>query len=311
MPGSAGMGDALPGVSWRHAARARRQGPPRRARPASRRARDGRRRAASCSPPIRRAACCSIRCTAWEPIQARLMALSSFNEKIRSLQRLLVGYADDVDIDTAGRILVPPRCAATRTSTSTSCSSGRATSSSSGTRRSGRPRPRRPSPSLPAACRPSSTASRSDRSWLDGTHVPVLLDEAVAALAVKPAGVYVDATFGRGGHARAILARSARADASSPSTATPRPRRLPRASRRTIADSFFAAPGFRNCPTSSPRLRSRRSTACCSISESPRRRSTTRRAAFPFATTVRSTCGWIRRAASPRPSSLPAPRCAN
>jgi MraZ protein len=45
---------------------------------------------------------------AWEPIQARLMSLSSFNEKIRSLQRLLVGYADDVDIDTAGRILVPP-----------------------------------------------------------------------------------------------------------------------------------------------------------------------------------------------------------
>ncbi len=45
---------------------------------------------------------------AWEPIQSRLMALSSFNEKIRGLQRLLVGYADDVDIDTAGRILVPP-----------------------------------------------------------------------------------------------------------------------------------------------------------------------------------------------------------
>ncbi len=45
---------------------------------------------------------------AWEPIQARLMALSSFNEKIRNLQRLLVGYADDVDIDTAGRILIPP-----------------------------------------------------------------------------------------------------------------------------------------------------------------------------------------------------------
>ena len=42
-----------------------------------------------------------------------------------------------------------------------------------------------------------------------GIHVPVLLDEAVAALAQKPAGVYVDATFGRGGHARAILARLA------------------------------------------------------------------------------------------------------
>jgi MraZ protein len=45
---------------------------------------------------------------AWEPIQARLMALSSFNAEIRGLQRLLVGHADDVDIDGNGRILVPP-----------------------------------------------------------------------------------------------------------------------------------------------------------------------------------------------------------
>jgi MraZ protein len=45
---------------------------------------------------------------AWEPIQSRLMALSSFNEKIRGLQRLIVGHADDVEVDAAGRILVPP-----------------------------------------------------------------------------------------------------------------------------------------------------------------------------------------------------------
>jgi MraZ protein len=44
----------------------------------------------------------------WEPIQAQLMALSSFDDRIRSLQRLLVGHADDVEIDAAGRILVPP-----------------------------------------------------------------------------------------------------------------------------------------------------------------------------------------------------------
>ena len=38
-------------------------------------------------------------------------------------------------------------------------------------------------------------------------HVTVLLDEAVEALAVRPDGAYIDATFGRGGHSRAILAR--------------------------------------------------------------------------------------------------------
>ena len=39
-----------------------------------------------------------------------------------------------------------------------------------------------------------------------GAHVTVLLKEAVEALSVKPGGVYLDATFGRGGHSRAILA---------------------------------------------------------------------------------------------------------
>jgi 16S rRNA (cytosine1402-N4)-methyltransferase len=37
-------------------------------------------------------------------------------------------------------------------------------------------------------------------------HASVLLPEAVAALAIRSAGIYVDATFGRGGHSRAILA---------------------------------------------------------------------------------------------------------
>lgn len=37
-------------------------------------------------------------------------------------------------------------------------------------------------------------------------HVPVMAHEAVAALAIKPDGIYVDGTFGRGGHSRLILA---------------------------------------------------------------------------------------------------------
>ena len=38
-------------------------------------------------------------------------------------------------------------------------------------------------------------------------HVTVLLHEAVDALAVRPDGVYVDGTFGRGGHSRLILSK--------------------------------------------------------------------------------------------------------
>jgi 16S rRNA (cytosine1402-N4)-methyltransferase len=37
------------------------------------------------------------------------------------------------------------------------------------------------------------------------THQSVLLHEAVAALAIKPDGIYVDCTFGRGGHSALIL----------------------------------------------------------------------------------------------------------
>lgn len=44
----------------------------------------------------------------WEPIEQKLMALSSFNARIRELQRRLVGYAEDVQMDASGRILVPP-----------------------------------------------------------------------------------------------------------------------------------------------------------------------------------------------------------
>lgn len=38
-------------------------------------------------------------------------------------------------------------------------------------------------------------------------HIPALLPQTLAALDIKPDGVYVDATFGGGGHSRAILER--------------------------------------------------------------------------------------------------------
>lgn len=42
---------------------------------------------------------------------------------------------------------------------------------------------------------------------MSGEHKPVLLKEAIDGLAIKKNGIYVDATFGRGGHSREILKR--------------------------------------------------------------------------------------------------------
>jgi MraZ protein len=43
----------------------------------------------------------------WEPIERKLNALPSFNPVSRQMQRLLVGSATDVEMDGAGRILLP------------------------------------------------------------------------------------------------------------------------------------------------------------------------------------------------------------
>jgi 16S rRNA (cytosine1402-N4)-methyltransferase len=41
----------------------------------------------------------------------------------------------------------------------------------------------------------------------DFNHQSVLLEEALESLNIRPSGIYIDATFGRGGHSRAILQR--------------------------------------------------------------------------------------------------------
>ncbi len=45
---------------------------------------------------------------AWNAIQEKIEALPSFHPMTRRIQRLLIGHATDLDMDSQGRILLPP-----------------------------------------------------------------------------------------------------------------------------------------------------------------------------------------------------------
>jgi MraZ protein len=44
----------------------------------------------------------------WEPLRAKLQSLSNFNEQARWWQRLLLGFAEELEPDGSGRILISP-----------------------------------------------------------------------------------------------------------------------------------------------------------------------------------------------------------
>lgn len=44
----------------------------------------------------------------WEQIEQKIETLPSFNRTARRIQRLLLGYATELDMDSHGRILLPP-----------------------------------------------------------------------------------------------------------------------------------------------------------------------------------------------------------
>lgn len=44
----------------------------------------------------------------WQVIEDNLQKLPSFNNHARRIQRLLIGHATDVELDSAGRVLIPP-----------------------------------------------------------------------------------------------------------------------------------------------------------------------------------------------------------
>ena len=119
-------------------------------------------------------------------------------------------------------------------------------------------------------------------------HIPVLLDEVLAALAPAEGQMIVDGTFGAGGYTTAILATGASVVGDRPRSGCDRGRARARSGiRRPAAAGAGAVLAARRAMPS-------RSTASCSTSASRRCRSTRPSAAFPSAPTVRSTCAWRR-----------------
>ena len=57
-----------------------------------------------------------------------------------------------------------------------------------------------------ARCRADKIRAH-DRFMAEVYHIPAMLSETIEGLAIKPDGIYVDVTFGGGGHSRAILER--------------------------------------------------------------------------------------------------------
>lgn len=57
-------------------------------------------------------------------------------------------------------------------------------------------------------------------------HIPVLMKDSVDGLNIGSAGIYVDVTFGGGGHSREILSRLDADDICTASTRTPTPKRI-------------------------------------------------------------------------------------
>src|SRR6516225_1212575 len=124
-------------------------------------------------------------------------------------------------------------------------------------------------------------------------HRTVLLDEAVNALITRADGVYVDGTFGRGGHSRAILGRLGDAGRLIAFDKDP----LAIATAQTIGDARFSIV-HESFASLRDELASRGVGVCreyCWTLACRRRKSTTRSAVSVSAQMARSTCGWTRR----------------
>ncbi|NDZ07014.1 16S rRNA (cytosine(1402)-N(4))-methyltransferase [Pseudomonas aeruginosa] len=122
-------------------------------------------------------------------------------------------------------------------------------------------------------------------------HITVLLEEAVSALAPREDGCYLDGTFGRGGHSRALLEKLGTGDACSDSTKIPRPSRQEKHWRpKTAASSLCSARSPNWAMRCAHAVSKVGSMASCSTLACRRRNSTIPSAASASSTMVPWTC---------------------
>lgn len=145
----------------------------------------------------------------WEIIEQKLSRLSSMNPVERRVQRLLLGHASECQMDNAGRLLIAPILRQHAGLTKEVMLVGQFNKFELWMKRPGINRSRKISTLsslLLARCRNDCRICLYKMTE-NYKHTTVLLDEAVNGLNIRPDGIYIDGTFGRGGHSRLILSQ--------------------------------------------------------------------------------------------------------
>ena len=145
---------------------------------------------------------------AWEQIQAQVDALPNVNREARRIQRLLIGHATDAELDGSGRVLVPPMLREFASLSKKLILIGQGKKLEIWAEESWlERRDAWLGDGVGRGLRGARVHFSVRGKVADAAHITVMLDEAVEGLAVRPDARIVDATFGRGGHARAVLER--------------------------------------------------------------------------------------------------------